>query len=201
MSNWEQYLRNILEQIPKDVTRQEIRGFIDSVLVHRVIEAVCPKCGNPYLARNEIEAQTWRCPVCREELRRKRREADIEHDSKIRNSKAVRYSENVIRFFNGTGSATISFGLIPSILTIEDLNKLTVMPYKEFLLTPYWKAISNYVRYRRECKCQLCGSVKSLNVHHRDYERRGQEYEHWQTDLILLCNDCHSKFHSKLEVN
>jgi len=73
------------------------------------------------------------------------------------------------------------------------LLELRTMPYKEYLHTPYWK-------HRREARlraaghrCQLCnsGSV-SLNVHHRTYERLGEELD---GDLIVLCRTCHSTFH------
>jgi hypothetical protein len=65
--------------------------------------------------------------------------------------------------------------------------------YKEYLQTPYWKR-------RREDKlravgrrCQLCnrGSV-TLDVHHRTYERLGNELDE---DLTVLCRDCHSIYH------
>jgi hypothetical protein len=73
------------------------------------------------------------------------------------------------------------------------LLELRAMPYKEYLQTPHWK-------HRREARvraaghrCQLCnsGSV-SLNVHHRTYERLGEELD---GDLIVLCRACHSTFH------
>jgi hypothetical protein len=65
--------------------------------------------------------------------------------------------------------------------------------YEEYLQTPYWKR-------RREDKlravgrtCQLCnrGSV-TLDVHHRTYERLGNELDE---DLTVLCRDCHSIYH------
>ena len=42
-------------------------------------------------------------------------------------------------------------------------------------------------------RCQLCnlGSVP-LNVHHRTYERRGEELDE---DLTVLCRECHHTFH------
>lgn len=69
----------------------------------------------------------------------------------------------------------------------------TSSDYKAYLQTPYWKR-------RREDKlravghrCQLCnrGSV-TLDVHHRTYERLGNELDE---DLTVLCRDCHSIHH------
>ncbi len=67
------------------------------------------------------------------------------------------------------------------------------MPYEEYLQTPHWKR-------RREDKlravgrrCQVCNSASStLYVHHRTYERLGQELDE---DLTVLCRACHSTFH------
>lgn len=71
------------------------------------------------------------------------------------------------------------------------------MDYKDFLETPYWKAISEKVRYKSGFKCNLCGGNKNLNVHHRDYTNHGDELHH-MGDLICLCKECHSKFHDKI---
>jgi len=75
------------------------------------------------------------------------------------------------------------------------LGKLKSMPYKEYLLTYHWRTMRSKALKRAHYKCQICGSTKQLNVHHNTYENRGEEkYE----DLIVLCKDCHSKFHDKL---
>lgn len=74
------------------------------------------------------------------------------------------------------------------------------MSYKDFLQTPYWEAVSAYKKYRENRKCALCGSNKVLATHHNTYERHGMEhlYKVANEDLIVLCQDCHSKFHDKL---
>lgn len=46
---------------------------------------------------------------------------------------------------------------------------------------------------RANNKCQLCSSRKNLNVHHNTYENVGDEKEE---DLIVLCGECHKKYHS-----
>lgn len=74
----------------------------------------------------------------------------------------------------------------------ERLRELQYMPYAEYLQTPEWKATrENAVRRARGC-CQTCSSTDRLNVHHRTYIRRGQEYS---SDLIVLCEPCHKIFH------
>ena len=75
--------------------------------------------------------------------------------------------------------------------TIEDLK---TMPYKEYLETDHWKKTRKRALHRAKYKCQLCGSKENLNVHHNTYENRGQEKDE---DLIVLCQECHAKFHDK----
>lgn len=84
--------------------------------------------------------------------------------------------------------------LIDDEVVCKAINNMT---YKEFLETPYWSAISLYAKSRVKFKCQLCNCGDDLNTHHKTYERHG--YEHFpdviKSDLIVLCQDCHSKFH------
>ena len=72
-------------------------------------------------------------------------------------------------------------------------HELRAMPYKEYLQTPHWKRKREEKVRAAGLRCQLCnrGSV-TLNVHHRTYERLGEELEE---DLTVLCHDCHSTFH------
>ena len=73
------------------------------------------------------------------------------------------------------------------------------MPYKYFLQTPYWKAISSQVRKMHNYKCQLCGGGGTLNIHHpATYTFRGSEIWHMK-ELSCLCEKCHQKFHNKIE--
>ena len=75
----------------------------------------------------------------------------------------------------------------------DRLNQLRKMPYREYLQTPEWKERRlRHLTSAGYC-CQVCNSRKQpLDVHHRTYERRGQEY---YKDLIVLCRDCHRTFH------
>lgn len=75
--------------------------------------------------------------------------------------------------------------------------QLKVMPYKEFLTTFYWDIVRQYKLKQASYKCDLCNTSKSLHVHHKTYEHRGEEYQHL-SDLTVLCSNCHAKFHDKL---
>lgn len=73
------------------------------------------------------------------------------------------------------------------------LRELATMPYHEYLQTPEWKERKERHLKRVGYRCQICNaSGVTLHVHHRTYERRGNErYE----DLIVLCESCHRLFH------
>lgn len=76
----------------------------------------------------------------------------------------------------------------------DDNSKIN---YKEYLLTPEWKAKANAAKERAGHRCQLCnaeGNNGFLHAHHRTYERLGEELPE---DIIVLCKDCHAKFHDK----
>jgi hypothetical protein len=73
------------------------------------------------------------------------------------------------------------------------MNKLQ---YQEYLQSSHWRTMRRKALENAEHSCQLCNSDSALNVHHRTYERLGRER---LTDLIVLCRDCHAKFHDKLE--
>jgi hypothetical protein len=64
--------------------------------------------------------------------------------------------------------------------------------YTEYLRSPEWKARRAAALAKAGHRCQLCNRAKRLQVHHRTYERIGQEAP---SDLTVLCADCHEHFH------
>lgn len=72
---------------------------------------------------------------------------------------------------------------------------ILVMPYEDFLRTPYWVAIAAHVRQRNHYMCEMCGATnKTLHVHHPYYSFHGEELQNTHK-LKCLCEDCHKKFH------
>lgn len=77
------------------------------------------------------------------------------------------------------------------------IKEFSSMPYKDYLNTDEWKNKRLCALKAAGFSCQLCNdSDKTLHVHHRTYERRGNEK---LGDLIVLCEDCHKKFHDIIE--
>ena len=74
------------------------------------------------------------------------------------------------------------------------VDKFISMPYKEYLETDHWKKTRAKALKKANYKCELCNSTKELNVHHKTYGNRGKEKPE---DLIVLCHNCHAKFHDK----
>ena len=73
------------------------------------------------------------------------------------------------------------------------------MPYKEYLQTPHWKGKREDKLRAVGYRCQVCNrGVGTLDVHHRTYERLGQELDE---DLTVLCRACHSIFHEQRRLN
>lgn len=70
------------------------------------------------------------------------------------------------------------------------------MDYRNFLKTPYWKAIAAHTKYKAGYRCQLCNSRYKLVTHHRDYSIHGFEHARLQ-ELIVICDGCHNKFHNQ----
>lgn len=67
--------------------------------------------------------------------------------------------------------------------------------YGEYLKTHHWKQTRVNKLRDSDFKCQLCGvREEELHVHHNNYDNLFFEES---SDLIVLCKDCHSKFHNK----
>lgn len=74
------------------------------------------------------------------------------------------------------------------------LDALKAMPYAEYLRTPEWQETRRQALRRASYRCQACNGQGRLDVHHRTYERRGNERDR---DLTVLCRACHDKFHDR----
>jgi hypothetical protein len=66
------------------------------------------------------------------------------------------------------------------------------LPYDLYLRSPHWKRVRNAALERAHHRCQVCNAAGRLEVHHRTYDRRGQEQ---LEDVTVLCRNCHETFH------
>jgi hypothetical protein len=80
--------------------------------------------------------------------------------------------------------------------TLEQaIAALRRLPYAEYLATSHWQRVRTLALEQAGQTCDLCGHTDRLEVHHRTYERLGFER---QSDLIVLCHDCHRDHHRAL---
>lgn len=75
------------------------------------------------------------------------------------------------------------------------IEEMKAMPYPDYLFTDHWQHFKAQALINARSTCQLCGANdKQLDVHHKSYDNRGRETF---LDVIVLCHDCHAKFHDK----
>ena len=82
--------------------------------------------------------------------------------------------------------------------SVKAIQALRAMPYDVYLKTPYWLDLRRRMIHKAGNQCQVCkksGVGAVLNVHHRSYDRLGEELP---SDLMVLCRECHSTHHGKL---
>lgn len=73
--------------------------------------------------------------------------------------------------------------------------------YKTYLESDAWRARADAAKRRAGYRCQLCNRSRTqviLNVHHRTYERLGNEQP---DDLTVLCGDCHKTYEDHRKQN
>jgi hypothetical protein len=68
--------------------------------------------------------------------------------------------------------------------------------YQTYLQSEAWKIRRKWKLEQAGHRCQVCNGDGELHVHHRTYDRIGDEREN---DLTVLCANCHARFHDKVE--
>lgn len=89
------------------------------------------------------------------------------------------------------------FAALCAWMTAERSEYFRGMPYQVFLASRYWQIIRKHKIILAGRACQLCKLPRALEVHHRSYKWHGYEHEH-MSDLVVLCCNCHRKFHNRL---
>lgn len=72
---------------------------------------------------------------------------------------------------------------------------MTKDEYKAYLESDAWKRTRKHAIEGARGACQLCDANGRIDVHHRTYDRVGDER---LSDLIVLCRRCHERFHGIL---
>ena len=115
-----------------------------------------------------------------------------------------KYPNNIDDYLSPNKTWDKSIGIGNRMAILADLTRLNkekiaekikLMSYQDFLKTPYWKAISIYMKIKAK-KCEICGSKFELHTHHKTYEHHGYEMLHLN-DLQVLCGLCHYEHHKE----
>lgn len=77
--------------------------------------------------------------------------------------------------------------------------------YREDLNDERWKRKREKILKRDGYKCRWCGCIDKLDVHHKYYNKypdgsRVRAWDYPDDALMVLCDDCHKKYHSKYKV-
>jgi hypothetical protein len=78
--------------------------------------------------------------------------------------------------------------------TMTPAQKLRALPYVRYLQTEHWMKVRQQALEYADFRCMICNRETDLQVHHRTYDRLGEEQPN---DVIALCSDCHKKHHNK----
>lgn len=86
------------------------------------------------------------------------------------------------------------------------LHKSKTPTYEDLLRTPQWRDFRDKVLKIKGATCEWCGKNYNLQIHHKKYYKNlnGSLYLPWNysiTDLMVLCNSCHMKYHKKYKVH
>jgi len=71
--------------------------------------------------------------------------------------------------------------------------------YEDYLKSELWRQRRNE-KVKDQPFCSLChrGNGYGIHVHHNNYSRLGNELD---SDLVVLCKECHNLFHSNYKYN
>lgn len=64
--------------------------------------------------------------------------------------------------------------------------------YAAYLQSPEWQRTRQRALRLAHRRCKICGNNEGLQVHHKAYDRLGDERD---SDLIVLCRLCHKAAH------
>lgn len=81
-------------------------------------------------------------------------------------------------------------------------RKQVFMLYSHYLQTPHWQNTRNN-NLNRQPKCVFCDSVKSLQIHHKAYEIKGNNilFNELPKNLYTVCASCHRLVHRWFGIN
>ena len=66
--------------------------------------------------------------------------------------------------------------------------------YSEKLRDPRWQKMRLQIMERDQFTCQFCRSTKkTLNIHHKHYDKGAAPWEYDESVLVTCCEECHQR--------
>lgn len=80
-----------------------------------------------------------------------------------------------------------------------------VRSYEELLQDQRWIDKRDIAVKQHGGLCEWCGSTQNLQLHHKYYnkfpdERKADPWDYPDKAFMVLCKDCHKKYHDKYKV-
>jgi 5-methylcytosine-specific restriction endonuclease McrA len=75
------------------------------------------------------------------------------------------------------------------------MNKIRVKSPRQRLDSTSYRDLHRQVLERDGWRCQVCGSMQNLQVHHLKFRSRSGGDE--EQNLITLCAECHERMHRR----
>ena len=123
-------------------------------------------------------------------------------------------AEDIFNRYQGNGWRTIKGTPVVSIETVVNIfnglknpnsskkRRLTYRTekYKELLQNEEWKAFREKVLEIHEYKCDICGEIENLQVHHKSYRKNGMNltlpWAYYFNEMSVLCEKHHAEAHN-----
>lgn len=153
----------------------------------------CTQCGHPLInPRNKVQRRSLVCTSC-DRINRTAQTEEEKASRQIKAHREWRKRERKAEQLERAWEYTIARRQQAETDKAIRLQELRAMPYQDYLQTPEWGKTRGAALRRSNYRCQVCNTNKrTLDVHHRTYERLGHEH---YTDLLVLCRECHGTFH------
>ena len=72
--------------------------------------------------------------------------------------------------------------------------------YWEKLQDPRWQKKRLEAMQLKEFACEICGNKElNLHVHHKEYFKYLEPWQYHNSQLAILCEDCHTEFHHSVD--
>lgn len=193
--------------------KEETNQFIFSDCFERVnssekgntyyVEVSCNKCGKVFekkLSKTALVTEiNWKlnnvCNDCQILIDKEDKQKSLENE-KIKQENTDFFIDNYLNPVKSFVNIKEGYYYLTHLFCDDERisDYIQEMPYKDFLNTPYWKAIAYKKKEKTLFKCELCNSNENICVHHKTYINHGKELYNMK-DLIVLCKNCHEKFH------